>query len=267
MQTDDLLMAIKDAVVSPGKLRFWWLGQMGWCLKTASRTIYIDPYLTSREKRVYPPVLDPEKIDNADIILCTHDHIDHIDHPALPKIMDSSPAAILVVPDVAVTRLVTEDGVSVERIIASQAERVLEIDGCRITAIKAAHEDFDYTEENGYPYLQYIIELDGLVLYHTGDTLRYEGMLPKLKEWNIDVAFVPINGRDSIRYRRNCMGCMTWQEAADLCSELRPRLVCPGHWEMFPDNSENPYLFLDYCKVKYPYLNCWISLPGAGGEI
>ena len=265
--SEKLLTSIREAEVAPGRLKFWWLGQMGWCLKTAERTVYIDPYLTPREKRIFPPVLIPEMIDNADFILCTHDHMDHIDHPALPKIMAASAGAKLVVPAVAVNKLVTEDGISSERVLPVQAGEVLELAGCRVTALKAKHEDFDYTPEFGYPYLQYIIEMDGLVIYHAGDTLRYEGMLPELRKWNFDVAFVPINGRDSIRYRRNCMGCMTWQEAADLCAELEPGLVCPGHWDMFPDNSENPALFIDYCKVRYPGLVCWVGLPGLQGEL
>ena len=262
-----LLRSIKETDVAPGQLVFWWLGQMGWCLKTSVRTVYIDPYLTPREKRLFPPVLTPELIDNADLILCTHDHIDHIDHPALPGMLNASTEAKLVVPKIAVDELVTSDGIPVERILPINTSKVLELDGCRITALKAKHEDFDYSEEFGYPYLQYIIEMDGLVIYHAGDTLRYEGMLPELQQWQIDVAFVPINGRDSTRYRRNCMGCMTWQEAADLCAEIEPRLVCPGHWDTFPDNSENPLLFIDYCKVKYPELVCWLGRQGQRGEL
>ena len=33
-----------------------------------------------------------------------------------------------------------------------------------------------------YPCLQYIIEGSGKRIYHAGDTLRYEGMLPRLLE-------------------------------------------------------------------------------------
>ncbi|MER2105044.1 MAG: hypothetical protein ABS999_24480, partial [Pseudomonas atacamensis] len=48
-------------------------------------------------------------------------------------------------------------------------------------AIAAAHEFLDRDEGTGlYPCLQYIIEGNGVRIYHAGDTLRYEGMLPKL---------------------------------------------------------------------------------------
>ncbi len=262
---NSLLAMIKEYEVTPGSIGYWWLGQMGWCVKTAQHTLYIDPYLSDREKRTSKPVLNPAEIDNADIIICTHDHIDHIDHPILPVILQASASASLVVPEVAVEELVNGDGIARERILPLRAGASIEAAGCRLTAIKAKHETFDYTEEYGFPYLQYIVEVDGVVLYHAGDTLLYDGMLSDLQRWSIDIAFVPINGRDAVRYRRNCMGCMTWQEAVDLCGELKPRLVCPGHWDMFPDNSENPFLFLDYLRTKYPEVACWIGMPGDMG--
>ena len=67
----------------------------------------------------------------------------------------------------------------------------------------------------------------------------------------IAAALLPINGRDAERYRRNCIGNMTFQEAADLAGELQPELALPGHWDMFADNPGNPDAFVDYLTVKY----------------
>ena len=78
-------------------------------------------------------------------------------------------------------------------------------------------------------------------------------MLPALKAFGpVDVALLPINGRDGERYRRNCIGNMTYQEAADLTGELQPRTVIPGHWDMFRDNPGDPCAFADYLDAKYP---------------
>lgn len=97
-----------------------------------------------------------------------------------------------------------------------------------------------------------MIEGNGVRIYHAGDTVRYEGMLPKLKAFGpIDAALLPINGRDAERYRRNCIGNMTFQEAADLAGELQPALAIPGHWDMFADNPGDPDAFADYLAVKY----------------
>ena len=44
---------------------------------------------------------------------------------------------------------------------------------------------------------------------------------------------------------------MTFQEAADLAGELKPRIVIPGHWDMFRDNPGDPEAFKDYIEAKY----------------
>ena len=122
--------------------------------------------------------------------------------------------------------------------------------------IAAAHETLDRDPATRkYPALQYIIEGNGLRIYHAGDTVRYEGMLPKLQAFGpIAAAILPINGRAGTRYRRNCIGNMTFQEAADLSGELRLRSVIPGHWDMFADNPGDPEAFADYLDAKYPGL-------------
>ena len=127
------------------------------------------------------------------------------------------------------------------------------IGGVTVHAIAASHEFLDPDPVSGlYPCLQYVIEGNGVRIYHAGDTVRYEGMLPKLKRFGpIDAALLPINGRDAERYRRNCIGNMTFQEAADLAGELQPGLAIPGHWDMFADNPGDPEAFADYLTVKY----------------
>lgn len=135
--------------------------------------------------------------------------------------------------------------------------------GITIHAVPAAHEFLSPDECGRYPCLQYIIEGEGKRVYHAGDTLRYEGMLPLLKSFGpIDAALLPINGRDGARYRRDCIGNMTFQEAADLAGELRPGLVIPGHWDMFADNPGDPVSFADYLDAKYGgKIACRIPIP------
>lgn len=105
-------------------------------------------------------------------------------------------------------------------------------------------------------------------MYHSGDTCIYEGMYTKLRKWNkFDVMFIPINGRDAKKYGKNCMGNITYQEAVDLAGSINPRLVVPGHYEMFTENSEDPSLFADYINAKYPEVNYWIGEHGQSVKV
>ena len=76
-----------------------------------------------------------------------------------------------------------------------------------------------------------------------------------------------INGRDAVRYKANCIGNMTYQEAADLAGWCGTSMVIPAHYDMFQGNLENPELFIDYMTVKYPMVRSKILHPGEIYEI
>lgn len=257
----DLISEMETTAVDRGDAVFWWLGQHSFVVKTADAVLYFDPFLSDHPKRRVPPLLRPEEVRNATVVFGSHDHGDHIDHGAIPGIAAASPNAVFVVPPVA-RDVVCELGVPPERIVALDAEDSWEGAGVSVTAIAAAHEFFDHDEERGYPYLGFIVRSAAVTIYHSGDTVKYEGLETRLKREHIDLAFLPINGRDAARLSRNCIGNMTYQEAVDLAGAVRPRLTVPGHYEMFATNSEDPQLFADYLRVKYPDLRFCIGEHG-----
>ncbi len=81
----------------------------------------------------------------------------------------------------------------------------------------------------------------------------YEGIQQRLRHWKLDLAFLPINGRDAKRLKSGCIGNMTYQEAVDLAGSLQPGVTIPTHFEMFDGNTENPNFYGQfYIEVKYP---------------
>ena len=257
----DLIDDINACRLQGHEMAFWWLGQMGYAVKIGSKVLYFDLFLAPRETRQIPPLLDPGEVTNADYVFGSHPHDDHIDLYALPGIMKASPQAKMVCSRVA-SGQVLESGVSSAQMQPFDEGMVHEQDGLRIQAIAAQHEFFDREPELGYPYLSWIVECQGITIFHAGDTLKYDGICAKLSAWNIDVAFLPINGRDAERLARNCIGNMTYQEAVDLAGDIRPRLTVPGHYDMFADNSEDPSRFTRYMDVKFPDLPYWIGEHG-----
>lgn len=258
-----LIEEINAIQLPPGVVVFWWLGQLGYALKVGEVVFYLDAFLMPMPERNVAPILAPEQVTNASWVLGSHDHSDHIDPVAFPGIARASVKARFVCPRTAVHR-VRALGVPGERIVPMDEGFLFEDSAqhVRIEAIAAAHEFLDHDPELGYPYLSYIIQVGGVTILHTGDTTIYEGMLTKLRRWRFDLVFLPINGRDAVRLRSNCIGNMTYQEAVDLVGALQPRLAVPGHYEMFSHNSENPRLFADYLEVKYPGQRYWIGEHG-----
>ena len=228
-----------------------WMGQMGLWVTMGHTTVSIDYYASpSADRRTAPPVPAGE-VQNVSAFLGTHDHLDHIDHESWKIWAENCPEACFVFPEMH-REAVLRDGINPANAIGIDAEESRIIGDVTIRAIPAAHEFLDPDAQGRFPCLQYIIEGNGLRIWHAGDTLRYEGMVPTLRAFGrIDVALLPINGRDGVRYRRNCIGNMTFQEAADVAGEVQPRLVIPGHWDMFQDNSGDPDSFADYLDAKY----------------
>jgi L-ascorbate metabolism protein UlaG (beta-lactamase superfamily) len=256
----ELLRDINEAETGPGRGCFWWMGQLSFALKLAGRVLYFDPYLDPSPHRQTPPLFTPDQVTNAGWILCTHDHGDHIDPTAIPGLAKASPNARFVVPRPHRKRML-DLGVPEPQLRLLSAGESLHEDGLTITGVKAKHEFF-YEQADGFPYLGYVVEADGLACYDSGDTVIYEGLLTTLQRWHLDLAVLPINGRDPERYRRGCIGNMTYQEAVDLAGELEVALTIPAHWDMFRDNSEDPQKFLDYLAVKWPERRAWVGRVG-----
>ena len=260
----ELANDINRTSLSRNEAAFWWLGQHSFILRTTTKTIYFDPFLSKHPKRLIQPLLNATELkENADIILGSHDHTDHIDHPLLKEVFKRKNHLTLIVPELLRKGLQSKLNIDPAQIIGCNDGYSVEIDGVKITGIAAAHEFLDQDDKTKqFPYLGFIVELDGLAFYHSGDTCIYEGMSLRLRQWNFDIAFLPINGRDAKRLRSGCIGNMTYQEAVDLSGNLKPKLTVPAHYGMFAENTIDPNLFADYMDVKYPELKVCICEPG-----
>jgi len=254
---NSLIKRIDAVKLNYGEYALCRLGQHGFILKLGETVIYVDPYLTPGRARLIAPLLSPRKVTNATIITGSHDHGDHIDRPAWPVLGAASPNAKFVIPEAVRKAILADTGIASQRVCGLNDGQSIVIAGVKITAVAAAHELLDYDEATGlYPYLGYVFEGNGVTVYHSGDCCIYEGLQTKLKQWAFDLIILPINGRDAKRLKRNCIGNMTYQEAADLAGALRPKLTVPAHYDMFSMNSLDPKAFFDYMKIKYPQSVC-----------
>lgn len=248
---DALVEDIQSRRVPEAAVGIWWLGQASFVIKGAGTVVYVDPYLAPKPHRIVPPPLSPEQVVSADLVLCTHNHGDHIDPAALPGIARASPGAKILVPRVAREKVIGM-GVSPDRVIVPAVNTPTTFGAMTVTAIPAAHEELDYTAERGYPYLGYILRVNGVTLYHSGDCVMYEGLIEMVRSYAPDVAMLPINGHDWKRLHNNVVGNMTYREAADLAVAADVDTVIPMHYGMFQRNTERPGHFVDYVHDTYP---------------
>lgn len=97
----------------------------------------------------------------------------------------------------------------------------------------------------------YVIEFGNRKIYHSGDTLWFEGMVNLLKPFAVDVALLPINGN---KPERKVAGNLNGKEAVALANFIQAKYVIPCHYDMFTFNTANVNDFVKEAKrIKQPY--------------
>jgi len=201
-----------------------WIGQSGYVIQTKHTEIMIDPYLSdavkrvaNRERLVKPPI-KPSEI-TADAIICTHNHLDHLDTDAIAE-MDNN-----------IHFITTKEGK--EQLNALEKEYVstltmgesISVGDVKIKAVFANHT----VEAFGV-----LLEAEGYCLYFSGDTL-FDEQLFEVAKYNPDIAFICINGK---------LGNMNVTEALTTAKAIGAKINVPNHYGMFLSNTEDPTLFI-----------------------
>jgi L-ascorbate metabolism protein UlaG (beta-lactamase superfamily) len=253
------LERLRDLAVPEGGVGLTWLGQAGFVLRSSSATALVDPFLAPYEGRIYESGLAPSQAEGVDLVLCTHEHVDHFDADSAPAIAAASPGAVFVVPT-PIVDMVTEAGIGPDRVVGLQPGETVELAGLGIGAVPAMH---GVTMEDAYGFgeslsgglvrfLGYIVDAGDVRVYHAGDTIHYEGMEATLRELAVDVAMLPINGRDPEREARGIVGNLSEREAAWLAKEIGAGVVVPMHYDLFAGNRGYPAHLLQSVERDHP---------------
>ncbi|MFE1250787.1 MBL fold metallo-hydrolase [Streptomyces sp. NPDC058735] len=247
-QIGGTLLADIGRDVAEGSVAIWPLGQSGLALRfSGRRTVYIDLYLSQHCEAVLPrpfdhrrlsrAPLDPAEIDNANVVVCSHDHPDHLDVPTLRSLRDSSPHATVVAPSAARTTLL-DLGWTDDRLQLTRHGDTVHIAGLSITAFAVPHDDYDEDPELGHPYQGYAVSDGAISVAHVGDARADNRVVAELARLAPDLLCLPINGRDEHRAALGFAGNMNAAEAVELAATVGARRVMPMHYDMFAQNVD-----------------------------
>ena len=268
-----LLADIRAQDRHDGGFRLWWLGQSGFLLQWQGIHVLLDPYLSDSLTRKYSQtdkphvrmtelVIDPAELSFVDIATSSHNHTDHLDAETLGPILAHNPSLKLVIPEA--NRAFVADRLKIDPAmpIGLDDGATIELSGIRFSGVASAHETVERDEHGHVKALGYVLRFGDWSLYHSGDTLRYDGMAEKLRSFAVDVALLPINGRAP---ERRVSGNLSGPEAAQLASDIGAKLAIPRHYDMFEFNTATPNAFVDTCRrLGQPFrvLRCGERLDG-----
>ncbi len=250
---DDAFLAdVADANRDDEGLRLWWLGQSGFLVQWQGRHLLLDPYLSDALTRKYAAtdkphvrmtarVVAPERLDFIDVVTSSHNHTDHLDGETLGALRRVNPALHLVIPEANRAFVADRLGCDPAWPLGLDDGVTVTVAGFTLTGVPAAHNDLDRDAEGRHPYLGYVVTFGPWTLYHSGDTLWYDGLVDRLRPHAVDVALLPING---YRPERRVAGNLDGPEAARLARDIGARLVIPCHYDMFTFNTATPDRFV-----------------------
>jgi L-ascorbate metabolism protein UlaG (beta-lactamase superfamily) len=274
-QKDAQFLAEVHRNLQSGAPRLWWLGQSGFLIVNRRRAILLDPYLSDSLTKKYATtdkphvriterVVDPAPLGDIgiiELIASTHNHTDHFDPDTLVPLLVRNPDAPLVLPEanrkinaerlnqILNSLLPVKDWES--RMIGLDAGTSANVAGIELTGIAAAHNTIERDESGHCRFLGFVIRWAGLTIYHAGDTLLHNGLVPTLRPMKIDLALLPINGN---KPERRVAGNLDGPESARLAHDIGAKCVIPCHFDMFEFNTESPDRFIAECRhLGQPY--------------
>lgn len=169
----------------------------------------------SRRVLIDPMPAEAADVD-ADLVLVTHGHGDHVGIAANLK------KQTVAIHELA--RYLSGKGVPV---VGMGIGGTVVIDGVKITMVPAVHSSS--IEENGVDlYMgsaaRFVVEMDGIVVYHAGDTALFSDMKLIHHLYHPDVALLPVGGHFTVGP----------DEAMMAAEWIGAPLIIPMHYNTFP---------------------------------
>jgi L-ascorbate metabolism protein UlaG (beta-lactamase superfamily) len=212
-------------------IQITWTGHDGFRIRGTNSqnnqvTVYIDPYQLASKY---------QKQNDADVVLLTHNHFDHLSIDDLKQIINNNTSIL------SATECVEKlAGLKVKEISGIKPGEKSIIKGLTIEAVPAYNINKKFHPKSDGK-VGFIIRINEKRIYHAGDA----DLIPEMESVDPDIALVPVSGTY----------VMTAEEAAKAVNELiRPKkVVIPMHYNAVVGTEEDAKKFkklVNVCKVE-----------------
>jgi L-ascorbate metabolism protein UlaG (beta-lactamase superfamily) len=191
-----------------------------------SKVIYTDPFKVAKE-------------DQADIVLLSHEHFDHLSLDDLNKVC--TPETTIVASTLCKEGLVKVKAKEKHFVEPGMKQSVGQV---AIEAVPAYN--VNKFREPGKPFhpkelkgVGFVFEMDGTRVYYAGDT----DFIPEMKSVQCDIAMLPVSGTY----------VMTVEEAAKAAQTINPKIAVPMHYAAIVGTDDDAKKFkalVTSCEVQ-----------------
>jgi L-ascorbate 6-phosphate lactonase len=249
---DWLLRAVDDA--DPDGLAVWYLGCNGFIVKSSSgATVFIDPYLgigdPPRTVRMVPVPFAPSEVTEADAVIGTHEHTDHVHGPSQAPILAATGA----------TYYTTDSGHDVIHeeawtdnwsVTDDQLEEISEGDTIEIADL-TVHVEPANDPDAAHP-VSLVFEHESGTFFHGGDARP--GAFDSVGEaYDIDVGVLAFGTVGMIDDSETGEPTRTkWYNDENMiieaANELQLDTLVPSHWDMWKGMTTEPTVLHNHAR-------------------
>jgi L-ascorbate metabolism protein UlaG (beta-lactamase superfamily) len=203
------------------KIGITWSGHAGFKIIYGNKKVYIDPYKLSKNYK---------NISDADIVLVTHNHFDHLSIEDLKNIINER--TIIVSAQECLSQL---KSLQLKESIGIDPRDSVKVDDLKIETVPAYNVNKHFHPKDDRK-IGFIVEFGKDRLYHTGDS----DMIPEMKDTNPSIVLIPVSGT----YVMNA------EEASQAVNQLiNPRIAIPMHYGTIVGNKEDAIRFSELVTV------------------
>lgn len=200
-------------------MKVTWLSQAGLLFENENIKVIVDPYLSDSVEKINPKNYRRTPVDEAflkikpDVIICTHNHLDHVDPETLCHYLTEDSGVVVLAPEAAFLEVKKFGGNN--NYVKFNRHTSWTQNGVKFTAVKAEHTDL-------HP-IGVIIDDGEKKYYTTGDTLYNDDIFEDIPD-DIDVLFLPVNGVGNN---------MNMTDAARFAERVNAKITVPLHVGLF----------------------------------
>ena len=199
-----------------------------------------DTFRIAGSKVIYTDPFKVTKHDEADIVLLSHEHFDHLSLDDLKKVV--FPGTTIVASPLCKDGL---KGVKVKEIKFLDPGGKFTVGKVEIEALPAYNlnkfrEPGQVFHPRSEKRLGFIVQMDGTRVYFAADT----DFIPEMKTLKCDIALLPVSGTY----------VMTAEEAAEAAAAINPKIAVPMHYAAIVGSDEDAKKFKSLVK------NCQVEI-------
>jgi L-ascorbate 6-phosphate lactonase len=228
----DLFLELSALKVETGRIAIAWLGQAGFLFKTPGGVIIaVDPYLSDKCEQVFGfKRLSAKVVDIAtftpDLLICTHEHLDHLDEDAVPQIMKAGKT--LLMGPAKVASFARDAMIDMNCVVRIAEGETLDFKSIKVRPVYADHGELSPEA------LGILLEFGAIRVYIAGDTAYRPDKLPPVTAFAPHIAILPINGM---------YGNLNAEEAAKVSRDVKAAIAIPCHFWTFKEQGGDPEAF------------------------